>query len=112
DGTQCGYWYVGPGDRATLLEPGGPELRFRGRPAGPLGWLDTASRALLRNVLDQANKVRQTRAGGRLPVGAAQLFQHAFERVQIAVMDHQPALAGAAVKHVDLGVERLGQFAF
>ena len=52
------------------------------------------------------------RDGGECLLGAAaQLFQHAFERVQVAVMDHQPALAGAAVEHVDLGVERFRQFA-
>ena len=42
---------------------------------------------------------------------AAQAFQHAIERIQVGVVDHQPALAAAAVQHVDLGAERFRQFA-
>ena len=45
------------------------------------------------------------------PVLAAQFFQHAVQRLQVAVMDHQPAAAAAAVQHVDDGAERFGQLA-
>src|SRR3546814_4500542 len=42
----------------------------------------------------------------------AQPFEHAVERVQAAVVDHQPALAATAVDHADPGAERFGQFGF
>src|SRR5690606_22339044 len=48
-------------------------------------------------------------AGGS--AGLAQPPQHALERVQVAVVDHQPALAAAPVQDVDAGAQALGQLA-
>src|SRR5690606_14188125 len=43
------------------------------------------------------------------PLPATQPLQHAVERVQVGVGDHQLALVGAAVVDADLGPERFGQ---